>query len=306
MSLDPVLKRLIASAYLKGFGKIHLLTPNEVRRYLSHPKLNVPKASYRDFQTQEGLTLRCYYPTDLSFKQQCPVVIYLSATAFVIDRLDASNDYCSLLANTLKMKVINISYRLAPEYKFPQFLYDCVNSIKWIFHHATMLHILQEKIALWGESSGASIAATSTHLLRDEGCPFIQHQTLFYPMVDLVTPFPSKQKYGQGYMLDLSFIQWLDTQGFHPTQDRADPLVSPLRALSFEKLPPATIITAKYDPLRDEGEAYAQKLHDAGVPVQLKRFDNMIHGFMRFYNKVTTAKEALTFAGDCLKAHFNH
>ncbi|MBS0290732.1 MAG: alpha/beta hydrolase [Proteobacteria bacterium] len=301
MNLDPTLKRLVTIAYLNGFGQIHQLTPEQIRLYLSHPKLKITPAHFKDVHTDEALQLRCYTPSHLSDKT-LPAVIYLSATAFVLDRLDASNDYCSLLANNLGMKIINIAHRLAPEHKFPQFLYDCLNSIKWISHHGAMLQIDSDKLSIWGESSGASIAATCTHLLRDEAKPnLLKYQTLFYPMVDLVTPFPSKETFGYGYMLDKPFIAWLDAKGFHPEQNRACPLVSPLLASSFANLPPATIITAECDPLRDEGEAYAQKLIDNQVVVKTQRFDGMIHGFMRFYPKVKASQSALTFACNALK-----
>lgn len=306
MPLDPTIKRLITKAYLNGFGDIHEFSPEQMRRYLSHPKLKVEQASYQDFTTNDALILRCYTPTHASSKQFLPAVIYISATAFVIDRLDASNDYCSLLANTLGMKVLNIAHRLAPEHKFPRFLTDCIESIEWIYQQANHLQIIQDQIAIWGESSGASIAASTTHVFRDKATPILKHQTLFYPMVDLVTPFPSKERYSQGYMLDKAFIQWLDNRGFHPEQNRADPLASPLLSSNFTDLPPLTLILAEFDPLHDEGEAYGQKCHEAKVPVIVKKYQGMIHGFMRFYQKISAAQEALIFACDALKCAFNH
>ncbi|MBI2792090.1 MAG: alpha/beta hydrolase [Gammaproteobacteria bacterium] len=305
MPLDPTIKRLLAKAYLNGFGDIHHFTLEQVRRYLSHPKIKVAQASFQDFTIQSGLTLRCYTPTQFSPDTMLPAVIYLSATAFVLDRLDPSNDYCSLLANNLGMKVIHLSHRLAPEHKFPGYLNDALTSIKWIDANARALKIEKEKIAIWGESSGGSIVATCTHVLRDEGIDIIKHQTLFYPMVDLVSPFPSKETYAKGYMLDKPFLEYLDNLGSEPTQDRSSILISPLLSPSFENLPPATMITAEYDPLRDEAERYAQKLNAANVPVVAKRFDGMIHGFMRFYTKVQGAREALDFACGKLKRIFN-
>lgn len=301
MPVDPTLKRLITKAYLNGFGEIHHFSAQQMRQYLTHPKIRVEKAAHQDFLTDQAIMIRCYTPHGFEANTQLPAVIYLSASAFVIDRLDASNDYCSLLANNSKMKIINIAHRLAPEHKFPQFLYDCLDSIRWCYRNAHVLNIDNTKMSIWGESSGGSIAATATHLLRDANESIIQYQTLFYPMVDLVTPYPSKELYGQGYMLDKSFIAWLDKQGFTPEQDRSCPLVSALLSVNFQHLPPATIITAEFDPLRDEGELYADKLRTAGVVVSHKRFDGMIHGFMRFYNKVEKANEALTFACERLK-----
>lgn len=305
MPLNPTLKRLLTKAYLHGFGSLHLLSHEEMRGYLQHPKLRVTEAPFQDFQTRGNLTLRCYTPKALENTSRTPVVIYLSATAFVLDRLDACNDYCSLLANNLNMRVINIAHRLAPEHKFPRFLYDCTESIEWIHQNANLLGVDRDKMAIWGESSGGSIAATTTHVLRDAGLDIIKHQTLFYPMVDLVHSSRSKRLYSQGFMLDQTFVAWLDERGFTKEQDRSCPLASPLLSSNFKDLPPATIITAKYDPLRDEGEAYAQKLVAAGVKVSSKRFMDMIHGFMRFYPKVTATQEALDYACAAIKVHFN-
>lgn len=301
MEVDPTLKRLIKKAYLNGFGEIHHFSPEKMRLYLTHPKIKVSQASYQDYKTDDSLTLRCYTPTNVSPQEPLPAVIYISATAFVIDRLDASNDYCSLLANTLNMRIINIAHRLAPEHKFPGFLNDCLSSIEWIVNHAKSLNILPSKIALWGESSGGSIAATCTHVLRDRQCSYIAYQTLFYPMVDLVTPFASKEKYAYGYMLDKTFIQWLDSRGFTSEQNRACPLASPLLSPYFNDLPPATIILAECDPLHDEGLAYAEKLREANVSVNLIEYPGMIHGFMRFYPKIRSTQAALNNACQLLK-----
>lgn len=306
MPLNPTLKRLLTKAYLNGFGDLHQLSAEEIRYYLQHPKLKVTRVLFQDFQTHHGLTLRCYTPCNAqSPESKAPAVIYLSATAFVLDRLDACNDYCSLLANHLGMKIINIAHRLAPEHKFPRFLYDCTESIEWIYEHASILGIDPEKIAIWGESSGGSIAATSTHVLRDAKRSIIKHQTLFYPMVDLVSATRSKTLYSEGFMLDKSFVAWLDERGFHPEQNRACPLASPLLSSDFTALPPATLITAQYDPLRDEGEAYARKLQQAGINVTAKRFNGMIHGFMRFYPKVAATQDALDYACVALKQFFS-
>lgn len=296
MPLDPILGRLIQKAYRAGFGNIHTFSPEKMRAFLTHPKLKILPANFHDFIPPTEITLRCYTPHNLSSDTILPVVVYVSATAFILDRLTASHDYCSLLANTLQMKIINLGHRLAPEHKFPGFLQDCIDSLLWIEKESEQLRIDPTKIAIWGESSGASIAATCTHWFRDCQHPLIAHQTLFYPMVDLVGEFESKQKYAYGYMLDRTFIDWLDQQGFHPEQNRACPLASPLRSPCFNALPPATIITAEYDPLHDEGVAYAEKLRAAGVPVMHHTFPGTIHGFMRFYPKILASIEALKLA----------
>ncbi|MGD9591866.1 MAG: alpha/beta hydrolase, partial [Candidatus Berkiella sp.] len=305
MIVDPMLKRLIAKAYLNGFGDLHLFSPEQMRLSLRPAKFNVQKASYQDFITEGGITLRCYSPSNTDSKQNLPGVIYISANAYVVNRLDTSNDYCSLLANELQMKVISVSHRLIPEFKFPKFVYDCLESIKWIYAHSEKLNLAHDKLSLWGESSGGNIATACTHLLRDEGLPLIKYLTLFYPMMDLITPFASKTQFEYGFMLDKPFIEWLKINAFHHAQEYADPLASPLFATSFNNLPPTTIITAECDPLRDEGEAYVTKLQAANIKVAAKRYDGMIHCFMRFYPKLSASKEALNFACTTLKDALN-
>ncbi len=300
MIVDPLLKKLIAKAYLNGFGDLHLLSPEQMRLSLQSSKFNAEKASYQDITTDDGITLRSYCPHGYTATHKLPAVIYIPANAYVINRLDTNNDYCSLLANKLQMKIISVSHRLIPENKFPKFLYDCLNSVKWIYANSELLHLQHDKLSLWGESSGATIAVTSTHMLRDEGLPIIKYLTLFYPMLDRVTLFPSKKEFEHGYMLDKSFIDWLDANAFTPEQDRRDPKVSPLFATSFANLPPTTMITAQCDPLRDEGEAYVEKLRAANVRVKAKRFEGTIHCFMRFYPKLQASQEALAFACNAL------
>lgn len=308
MPLNPTIQRLITKAYHNDFGNLHAFDETKMRAYLSPPKIKLQATEYTDYKTDHNIDIRCYSPSYTTLQaidtpQKLPVVIFISATAFVLDRLGASNDYCSLIANTLKMKVINIQHRLAPEYKFPVFLDDCIDSILWIANHADALNIDAEQIFIWGESSGATIAISCTHELRDRSIALIKHQTLFYPMVDRVNDYPSKTEFGSGYMLDQTFIDWLDERGFHPEQDRAHPRISPVLAQDFSQLPPATVITAHYDPLRDEGELYAKKLQQAQTPVFHYRFPDMIHGFMRFYGKIPAAETAFQLACAQIKKH---
>lgn len=305
MPLNPAIKRLIDRAYQNDLGNLHLFDENKIRNYLRHPRIKTGLGTCEDYKLPNNITIRGYAPYNSNQTIIKPAIIFISATAFVLDRLGASDDYCRHMANTLNMRVFNIQHRLAPEHKFPVYLDDCVDGILWIANQAAKLKIDPNKIGIWGESSGATIAASCTHALKNKNIDLIKHQTLFYPMVDLVTPFPSKLKYGSGYMLDQSFINWLDQRGFTPEQDRSNPYISPLLSENFALLPPATIITAKYDPLRDEGLAYTDKLRNAQVPVFHKQFDDMIHGFMRFYGKIDAAQDAFTLACEQLASLFS-
>jgi acetyl esterase len=302
MSVDPTLKRFIAKAYLGAFGDVEDINLEEKRRVISPLKINTPKASHQDYFTPEGLQLRAYTPPGRSATEIMPAVIYIPGTALIFNRLIINDDYCSLLTQLLSMRVISISYRLAPEYPFPLFLDDCVDSIAWIAQSTQQLHIDPERITLWGESSGGTLSTSCTHILRDRGLPIIRHHTIFYPRVDLTNSYPSHHQYEQGYLLDKPYLKWLTELCYRPDQCLHDPLASPLFATNFAGLPPTTLITAECDPLRDEGEAYAQKLQQANVPVTVRRASGLVHGFMRFYNKVPAVKETLQWACDELKS----
>lgn len=305
MPLNPALARLIRIAYRKDFAQLHTFPVEKIRDYLSHPIIRTPLASHIDVPIKSGVNLRCFTPAASDPEKASPAIFFIPASAFIIDRTEASNYYCSLIANQTNMKVINIAHRLAPEHKFPKCLYDCVDSIKWLQQNAQQYQIDPNKLAIWGESSGGTIAASCTHVLKSESNPILKHQTLFYPMLDLVNSFPSKKSYGQGYMLDNTFIKWLVERGFRPEQDRTSPLASPLLSSDFHHLPPTTIITAEYDPLRDEGELYSQKLKQAQVPTYHKRFNGMIHSFMRFFNNIEEPKTAMALACHQIKLCLN-
>lgn len=295
MPICPTLQRLLNRLYASGFGNLHQMPLTQIRTFLTHPKLPIKHVPYQDFTTAKELSVRVYTPSQT--RNACHgAIIFLSASAFIIDRKEASNDYCSLLAEKTNMKVFNIIQRLPPDYRFPDCVYDALTSLKWIYQHAKELNIFKNKLVLWGESSGGSIAASINHLLRDEGLDIIQHQILFYPLLDLVTPYPSRQEFAYGYMLDETFIHWLYDLMSCDVEQRKTPLASPLLAHHFTDLPSTTLISAHYDPLRDEGEAYIQKLKAAGVSAMEKRYPDMIHGFMRFYGKISAASDALNFA----------
>lgn len=304
--LDPIIKRFLERVYRGGFGEIYKLTPEQMQEYLRLPKLRNAKAPFQSFQIKDELLIRCYTPITASLEDRLPLVIFLPANAYIIDSFDQCQDYCSLLANKLNMKIVNISHQLAPKIQFPHYLYECIEAIDWIKDQVDELQIQSEKIAIWGESSGGNVAAALTHLMRDTGNETLRHQTLIYPMVDLITEFPSKQDFGFGYLLDRIFIEYLADKVLSNKQYRSHVLMSPLLATNFSKLPPATIITAECDPLRDEGESYAEKLGSANVKVQSKRYSGMVHGFLRFYDKIQAANEAVDFACDALKTAFDH
>lgn len=306
MPLNPTLKRLINIAYRNDFANLHNFPVEKMRSYLTHSKIRTPKAPFCDITVNPKVKLRCYTPAKATENEILPGIVFISASAFIIDRLDASNHYCSLIANESHMKVINISHRLAPEHKFPKFYYDCRDSIQWLAQFGKDYAIDTDKISIWGESSGGTIAASLAHLLKDADKPIIKYQTLIYPLLDILGTYPSKEAYSMGYMLDKTFMKWLEERALEPDHDPSHPLTSPIRHTDFHHLPATTLFTAQYDPLRDEGELYVKKLKAANIPVYHKRYPGMIHGFMRFFNNIEEPKEAMSLACTQLQAFFNH
>tara|TARA_R110002110_G_scaffold404606_1_gene623167 strand:+ start:204679 stop:205602 length:924 start_codon:yes stop_codon:yes gene_type:complete len=306
MPLNPAIKRLLRIAYKNNFDQLHTFSIEMMRSYLNHPVIRTSEAPFIDITVNPEVHARCFTPINTDPEQELPAIFFISGTAFIMSRLDPCNQYCSLIANQSNMKVINIAHRLAPEHKYPKYLYDCIDTIHHVRERAAQYKIDPNKLAIWGESSGGTIAASCTHKLKSASDPILKHQTLFYPMLDFINKSPSKKAYGQGYMLDDTFIDWLDERGFEPEEDRSHPLISPLLSDSFDNLCPATIITAEYDPLRDEGEAYGKKLAAANVPIFHQRFDGMIHGFMRFYNNITIPKQAMALACEQVRIGLGH
>jgi acetyl esterase len=177
--------------------------------------------------------------------------------------------------------VVSVDYRLAPEYKFPLGLEDCYAATCWVADHAPSFQGDPSRIALGGISAGGNLAAVVAHLARDRGGPALVFQLLLVPITDFrLTDSFSLKTYGEGYLLTREDILWFIEQYFNTEKDLDSPLASPYLATSFSGLPPALIITAEYDPLRDDGERYGAKLLEAGIPTTISRRAGAIHSFL--------------------------
>jgi acetyl esterase len=176
--------------------------------------------------------------------------------------------------------VVSIDYRLAPEHVQPAAFDDCYAATVWVAEHAEELGVDASRLAVGGDSAGGHLAAAVSLAARDRGGPAIACQLLFYPVVDFDWTSPSINDNGEGYLLGRATMQWFWAHYLGATDPADDPYTFPLRASDLSGLPPAFVATAEFDPLRDEGEAYARKLEAAGNSVTSKRFDGMIHGFL--------------------------
>lgn len=232
-----------------------------------------------------------------------PIVIYFHGGGWVIGDLDVTDLRCRILAEWGRCLVVSVYYRHAPEHRFPAAIDDSYAATLWTAEHATELGGDADRLAVCGDSAGGNLAAAVTLLAREHG-PRIIFQNLVYPVTDHDFTRPSYLENAAGYGLSLDTMQWYWDQYVPNEADRLNPLASPLRAASLAGLPPALVQTAEYDPLRDEGEAYAARLKVAGVPVTLTRYNGMIHGFVGQAGEFDGGKQALIDAVTALRAAF--
>jgi acetyl esterase len=226
-------------------------------------------------------------------------------SGFVLCSLDTHDGMCRNLCAGAGCVVASVDYRLAPEHKFPAGIEDCLYATRWAAAHAAELGANPMRIAVAGDSAGANMAAVTALRVRDEGGPTLCGQLLLYPVTDYHTPgTPSYEENAEGYGLTRDTMQWFWAHYLSDDSEGRHPHASPLRAPDLSGLPPALVITAEYDPLRDEGEFYAERLRTAGVPIALTRYDGVNHGFMFWVGVVDKAGVAMNEAGDWLRSVF--
>ncbi len=247
------------------------------------------------------IPVRIYRPTaDLS-----PAIVYFHGGGWVIGDLETHDPVCRQLALATGYTVIAVDYRLAPEHPFPAPLDDCYDATCWVADNARSLNIDPGRIAVAGDSAGGNLAACVSLKARDMGSPAISFQLLIYPVIDSQMNTQSYEDNADGFLLTRDSMQWF--WNHYTDEDSAmDPLAAPANARNLEGLPPACIITAEFDPLRDEGEVFADRLVKHGVPTRLERFDGMIHGFFGMTDLLAGSRQAMSLAADELKAVFSN
>ena len=222
-----------------------------------------------------------------------PVLVHYHGGGWVLMGLETHDGYCRQLANASGAAVIAVEYRKAPEFKAPVLAEDCFAALKWVIANAAELNVDTSRLGVVGDSAGGNLAAAVTLMAREAGIP-IKCQVLTYPAVDATLSAPSIQENKQAPLLGEAEMKWF--YGYYldgASVDARHPLVSPLFASSHAGLPAAFVSTAEFDPLRDEGEAYAKKLKDAGVAVEAKRYDSVFHGFMLMSKIIPEGRQLL-------------
>lgn len=224
------------------------------------------------------IEVRVYVPYSLENAEQRPALVFAHGGGWCLGSLDAWDRTCRLLAETTQQVVFSVGYRLAPEFKFPTPLNDFFTAFHYIHEHASLFGIDQNCIAVGGDSAGANIAAAACLMAKQRPEIKVSHQLLFYPALDATMSSKSYDQYAEGYGLESSTMVYCWDQYVQDESEKQNELVSPLLAQSLDGLPDATIFVCEYDPLRDDGERYAQKLWDAGIPVNFHLLEGMIHG----------------------------
>ncbi len=303
MPLDPTVEAMLQQMAEIGGPALSEMTPEEGRqmyRAMNEEATKEELAQVSDDLANE-VPIRIYRP---SLDADLPCLLYFHGGGWVIGDLDTHDSPCRLLAKKTGCVVISVDYRLAPENPFPASLDDCYTATRWVFDHASELKVDPARIAVGGDSAGGNLAACVCHKAKNEDGPQIIHQLLVYPVTDTAMDTQSYIDNADGYMLTRDSMIWFWNH-YVGDKSAADPLASPSRSSDFSNLPSATVLTAEFDPLRDEGEAYAEKLKDAGVATFVKRYDGLIHGFISMTDAIESAREAVDQIAIQLSHAFN-
>jgi acetyl esterase len=303
MPIDPSLLKLL-EAYKSLALPSSTQSLEDVRRNFDQGSLltfsyKAPIRESRDVKvkgSQAEIPIRIYYPHNLPADPG--MVIYYHGGGFVFGNIQTHDNLCRALAHYCGCLVASVDYRLAPEHKFPAAVVDAFDSLKWAHENSGRLGV--RSLAVAGDSAGGNLAAVAAIMARDNGIP-LKQQALIYPATDLASDNVSTWEFGEGLFLTLEAMNWFGRQYLSDPSQVFDYRASPARAEDLSRLAPAHIITAEYDPLRDQGEVYAARLRKFGVQAVNVRYGGQIHGFLSFWDVTPAAKQALIAVASSLK-----
>ncbi|MFF2307891.1 alpha/beta hydrolase [Streptomyces sp. NPDC058128] len=268
----------------------------EVRAFFAarpRPAVPPPPVARVADEDADGVPVRVYDP---AVHETAPVIVFCHGGGFVLCDLDSHDGFCRSLALATEAVVVSVDYRRAPEHPFPAAPEDAYTALLW-----TATRFPGRRIAVAGDSAGANLATVLTLLSRDRGGPEIACQALYYPMLDPTRSRASHRENARGYFLTADHLRWY-WDGYLPRPaDRSSPYAAPLAGVDLSGLPPAQVVTAGFDPLRDDGLAYADALASAGVPVEARHHAGMFHGFLSMAGALPAAAEARAAAFAALR-----
>jgi acetyl esterase len=311
MPLDPQAQYVIDLVKKANAPEFWQLTPQQAREQY---RLRVDKLKVREpiHHTEDRripgpgshLPVRIYHPREPKPGEKLPVLVWYHGGGFVIGDLETHDSACRMLANQADCIVVAVDYRLAPEYKFPAAVEDGEAALRWVALHAAEFGGDAGRLAVGGDSAGGNLAAVVALLARNAGHPRLAMQLLIYPATAPEPETPSHRKFAEGYVLSRNNIVWFYKQYLRSPKDANDFRYAPLVADDLSNLPPALVLVAGYDPLRDEGVDYAKRLIEAGNRVRLANYEGMIHGFYLMGGAVDAAKHAVAESAQMLRAAF--
>jgi acetyl esterase len=250
------------------------------------------------------LTLRIYQPREAGPGERFPVLVWFHGGGFVIGDLDTHDHACRALATQADCLVVAVDYRLAPEFKFPAAVDDSMAALRWLALHAVEIGGDPARLAVGGDSAGGNLAAVCAILARNDGHPKLAHQLLIYPCTAPEPETPSHRKFAEGHLLTRNTITWFYKHYVRSAREFYDFRFAPLVTEDLSDLPPALVLVAGYDPLRDEGVDYAKRLIEFGNRVTLVNYEGMIHGFLLMTGALDAARRALSQSAQALKEAF--
>lgn len=303
MSLDPQIAALLQQMNAQPAPDYARMDAASMRLANTMPPLCAPTplAEVRELSVAGAagpLAARLYRPLA---QDGLPLVVFFHGGGFVIGDLDSHDELCRRLALQSNAVVVSVDYRRAPEAPYPAAALDAFHALRDLAARGAELQVDSSRLAVAGDSAGANLAIAACRQALQQGGPRVAYQCLLYPVTDLRCASPSYEAFAEGYLLSRAMMLWFRAQYLESPDQAHEPLVSPLLASDLAGLPPTTLISAEFDPLRDEGEAFAARLRDAGVAVQLQRAPGMIHGFASFAPLVEGAAAALEQAASDLR-----
>lgn len=306
MPLDPQAQSVIELVNELGLPPVHTITPEEARiNSKARPRAAGPqvfKVEDRDIPGPgPDIPVRIYTPVGTG---PFPILVWYHGGGWVIGDLDSADGTARHLTVGAECVTISVDYRLAPEAKFPGPAEDCYSASVWAAQNAVSINGDANRIAVGGDSAGGNLAAATALMARDRGTPKLTFQLLVYPVTAPNFETQSYTDNAEGYLLSKASMEWYWEQYISDSTDNTNPYAAPLSASDVSNLPPALVITAEYDPLRDEGEAYGQRLQGAGVPTTCTRYPGMIHGFFGMSGALDKGSQAVAEASTALKQAF--
>jgi len=310
MPLDPKVRELLN--IMSSMSNINENDPFKFRKernevfikLFNKNKVELREVKDIEINTRDGaLKARVYMPFES--RNPLPVTVYFHGGGFVYGNRDTHDSVCRLISRLSGSILVSVDYRLAPENKFPKAVYDAYDSVKWVSNNADKLNGDNNRIFLAGDSAGGNLCSAVSLISRDNKEELVKYQVMIYPVVNFKDSSPSMFEFSEGYFLTRERMNWYNKQYFESEEDCFNPLASTINA-DLRGLPETLVITAEYDPLRDQGETFAHLLKLNGVKASSIRYNGVIHGFVSFHDYLYAGKEAIANISGSVRAKGEH